>query len=150
MIDEFSKYFDGLFTSFLNIALAKPEKSGNMDNLVMHCFICLCDLIDYSSHDKQEKLSEILTYFVTQLNSTMLPENINITSIEMIHQIQSYFCNIFRSCFRKKINMVDLSLAEQVYFCIESSFKFRKCVYEEGLLAIAALIDSKLFYLKNI
>ena len=39
--------------------------------------------------------------------------------------------------------MVDLSLAEKVYFCIESSFKFRNGVYEEGLLAIAALIDSK-------
>lgn len=127
----------------MNIALSKPEKSGGVDNLAMHCFICLCDLIENSSHDKQDKLTEILAYFITQLNSTMLPENISNSSIELIHQIQCYFCNIFRSCFRKKINIVDLNLAEKVYFSIEATFKFRNCVYEEGLLAIAALIDSK-------
>ena len=77
-----------MFTSFLNIALSKPEKSGSMDNLAMHCFLCLCDLIDNSSHDKQEKISEILTYFVAQLNSSMLPESTNNSSIELIHQIQ--------------------------------------------------------------
>jgi len=113
----------------------------------MNCFICLCDLIENSSHDKQDKINEILTYFVGQLNSTVLPENVNNSSIEFIHHIQCYFSNIFRSCFRKKINMVDLSLAEKVYFSIESSFKFRKSVYEEGLLAIAALIDSKNYFI---
>ena len=39
--------------------------------------------------------------------------------------------------------MADLNIAEKVYFAIESTFKFRNGVYEEGLLAIAALIDSK-------
>ncbi len=131
----------------MTLALLKPEKSGALDNLSMNCFICLYDLIENSSHDKQDKINEILTYFVSQLNSTVLPENVNNSSIEFIHQIQCYFSNIFRSSFRKKINMVDLSLAEKVYFSIESSFKFRNSVYEEGLLAIAALIDSKYYFI---
>ena len=112
----------------------------------MHCFITICDLIENSSHDKQDKLNEILIFFVNQLNTILLPENVHNTSIEVIHQIQCYFCNIFRVCFRKKVNLVDLKVAESVYFVIESSFKFRSGVYEEGLLAIAALIDSKLKY----
>lgn len=128
----------------MNLGLQNPDKS---DNLTMHCFITICDLIEYSSHDKQDKLNEILAHYVEQLNSTMNPENLNKSSLEVIYDVQCYFCNIIRTCFRKKINMADLQLAEKVYFAIESTFKFRNGVYEEGLLAIAALIDSKDFCL---
>lgn len=129
----------------MNLGLSRSDKS---DNLTMNCFITICDLIEYSSHDKQDKINEILAHYVDQLNATILPESLNKSSLEVINDIQCYFCNIFRSCFRKKINMTDLNLAEKVYFAIESTFKFRNGVYEEGLLAIAALIDSKFnFYL---
>jgi hypothetical protein len=130
----------------MTLGLSKPDKT---DNLTMHCFITICDLIENSSHDKQDKLNEILAHYVDQLNSTMLPESLNKTTLEVINDIQCYFCNIFRSCFRKKVNMIDLNLAEKVYFSIESTFKFRNGVYEEGLLAIAALIDSKIYIFIN-
>jgi hypothetical protein len=44
--------------------------------------------------------------------------------------------------------MVNLEIADRLYRVLETSFKQRQCVYEEALLAIAALASSKIYFIQ--
>jgi hypothetical protein len=129
-------FFDKLAKELIDIAMR--ENAFNKDyNLSLYCILAIDALISYSSHDKIEKLNEIIAYFIGLFESS-----INSHPNEVVLQFQSYYCIIFRSVFRKTLKMIDLNIAEKIYTVLEASFKQRQCVYEEALLAIAALASS--------
>ncbi len=133
-----SPFFDKLIKEFIDVAMR--EHAFNKDyNLSLYCILAIDALITYCSHDKMEKLPEIIAYFIG-----LFENSINSTPNEVVLQYQSYYCIIFRGVFRKTLKMIDLSIADKIYTVLEASFKQRQCVYEEALLAIAALASSKI------
>jgi importin subunit beta-1 len=143
-----SPYFEKLFSEL--VLIAYREGAYNKDeNLTMYCFLLINELIEYSSHDKQEKLSEILIYFLTQFEGTLSGVNNN-TLLNMnkdgggdlILQLQSYYCTIFRAVFKKMNKKINLEMGSKIYTLLENSFKARQTVYEEAVLAIGALANN--------
>ena len=139
-LDMIAPFFDNLAKELIEIALR--DNSYNKDyNLSLYCILAIDTLVTYSSHDKIEKLPEIIAYFIGLFESS-----INSPPNEAVLQFQSYYCIIFRGVFRKTLKMIDLNIAEKIWTVLEASFKQRQCVYEEALLALAALASSKIFF----
>jgi hypothetical protein len=106
-------------------------------------------LIEYSSCDKQEKLSEILVYFLSQFENTF--SNTITTTIQnlagdgvtdAVFLLQSYYCTVFRSVFKKLMKKLSNEIAMNIYTLIENSFKLRQTVYDEAILAMGALVEN--------
>jgi hypothetical protein len=116
-------------------------KEGSMDkdnNLSMYCFLVINTLIEYSSHDKQDKFAEIIEYFISQFDNTLLTTGNNLNT-DILFQLQSYYCTVFKTIFRKYLRKLNVETANKIYTRIEASFKQRQGVYDEALLTISAL-----------
>ncbi len=143
-----SPYFETIFSELVN--LAYREGAFNKDeNLTMHCFLLINELIEYSSHDKQEKLGEILIYFlslfeglITNPSNPVLATMCAPGSSDVILQLQSYYCSIFRTVFKKLTKKITNENAKKIYILLESSFKLRQGVFEEAILAFGALASN--------
>lgn len=140
-----SIFFEKVFSELISIAF----RAGAMErdaNLTMHCFMVINTLIEYSSHDKQEKLSEILIYFLTQFEGTLsqvanqtISSLANTNTLETILLLQSYYCTVFRAVFKKLLKKISKDVALNIYTLLESSFKQRQTVYDEAVLCLGAL-----------
>lgn len=117
------------------------------ENLCMYCFLAINHLIEYSSHDKQLKLSEIIIYFLGEFEKLYNPDYVRSMNWEGNHvlDLQAYYCNVFRTCVNKMLNKMNLELAERLLNTITNSFNLRKAVYDEGMLVICALATSNLY-----
>jgi len=142
-----SPFFEKLFSEL--IVTAYGPGSYNKDaNLTMYCFLLINELVEYSSHDKQEKLSEILIYFLTQFEGTLNLENTTFNlmcspgSSDIIPQLQSYYCTIFRVVFKKLFKRINVEMASKIFVLLENSFKLRQTVYEEAVLALGSLASN--------
>lgn len=143
-----SPYFEKLFSELVTIAY-KPGAYDKDANLTMYSFILINDLIEYSSHDKQDKLSDILVYFLTQFEGTFtntFSETMsNMSSgmaTDILLHLQSYYCTIFRAVFKKLFKKINLEIGMKIYTLVEASFKMRSTVYDEAILAIGALASN--------
>ena len=99
-------------------------------------------LIDYSSHDKQTQISEIIKHFLFQIESTQNEINALISSgvnQETIFQIQEYYYTLLQKLFNKYKTKIDLGFAQNIWKLTETLFKYRQNVFEEANLAFAAL-----------
>ena len=96
-------------------------------------FMTIGTLIEYSSHDKQFQISQIIKQFLIQIESTQ--NNID-TMIkagidkETIFQIQEYYFSLLQKLFNKYKTKIELDFA---------LFKYRQTVFDEANLAMSAL-----------
>ncbi len=143
--NQMSIFFEKVFSELVSNAY----RVGAMDkdaNLTMNCFLVINTLIEYSSHDKQEKLSEILIFFLTQFEGTLSPvTNQTILSLgstntmDTIFMLQSYYCTVFRAVFKKLLKKISNDVGLKIYTLLEGSFKQRQTVYDEAILCLGAL-----------
>jgi hypothetical protein len=138
-LDMISPFFENLFKELISIAY--KEHSYNLEhNLFTACFITLNTLIEYSSHDKQEKLEEIIVYLLELLeNSTK-----NNTEVNKIREQQSSIALSIHYAISKIIKTVNLDLASKIYTTLVETFKQRHGVYDEAILAISSLALSNI------
>jgi hypothetical protein len=99
-------------------------------------------LIEYSSHDKQFQISQIIKQFLIQIESTQ--NNID-TMIkagidkETIFQIQEYYFSLLQKLFNKYKTKIELDFADKIWQLTEALFKYRQTVFDEANLAMSAL-----------
>ena len=99
-------------------------------------------LIDYSSHDKQTQINEVIKHFLIQIESTHNEMDALISSganKETIFQIQEYYFTLLQKLFNKYKTKIDLNFAQKIWILTETLFKYRQTVFEEANLALAAL-----------
>lgn len=143
-----SPYFENIFKEL--VVLAYREGAYNKDeNLTLFCFLLINELIEYSSHDKQEKLSEILIFFLTQFEATLNSSISNLVNVmavagscDVVLQLQSYYCTIFRAVFKKLHKKINSDMGGKIFTILESSFKLRQSVYDESLLCLGSLASN--------
>jgi hypothetical protein len=144
-----SNFFENIFKDLITNAF-RPGAYNKDYNLTMYCFLLIGTLIEYSSHDKQDRLKEILKFFLTQLEITFDENTINSSPLaliagnsgitrEIIQQMQSFYCNIFRALFRKMLKVLSPEEGTFIYNFLEKSFKIRQGVYDEAIVCIGSL-----------
>lgn len=134
--NAFSSYFEPLFKDLFTIAY--KETSYNKDcNLSLTAFLTISNLIDYSSHDKQDKLEEIMIYVLQAFESTINSTN-NFDALKN-YDFQSYLANIIHSILNKFLKTFSQENALKIFIIFENSFKQRNGVYDEAILAISSL-----------
>ena len=105
-------------------------------------FMTIGTLIEYSSHDKQFQISQIIKQFLIQIESTQ--NNID-TMIkagidkEIIFQIQEYYFSLLQKLFNKYKTKIELDFADKIWQLTEALFKYRQTVFDEANLAMSAL-----------
>ena len=105
-------------------------------------FMTIGTLIEYSSHDKQFQISQIIKQFLIQIESTQ--NNID-TMIkagidkENIFQIQEYYFSLLQKLFNKYKTKIELDFADKIWQLTEALFKYRQTVFDEANLAMSAL-----------
>ena len=105
-------------------------------------FMTIGTLIEYSSHDKQFQISQIIKQFLIQIESTQ--NNID-TMIkagidkETIFQIQEYYYSLLQKLFNKYKTKIELDFADKIWQLTEALFKYRQTVFDEANLAMSAL-----------
>ena len=137
-----SNYFDdiviGLYIPAINEVLSKSEDL----KLTLSRLITIGTLIDYSSHDKQDKIMEILMQFLKEIESTVNQfENMisNGSNPERIFHLQEYYYIILRIIFNKYKSEINIELGQKIWELTENVFNLRKTVFEEANLALASL-----------
>ena len=99
-------------------------------------------LIDYSSHDKQNQISEVIKHFLIQIESTQNEIETLISrgaNKETIFQIQEYYYTLLQKLFNKYKSKINLNFAQNIWQLTETLFKYRQTVFEEANMALAAL-----------
>jgi hypothetical protein len=134
-----SQYFDHLFKELLTIAY-KDESYNIENNLFTACFVTINTLIEYSSHDKQEKLEELIVIFLGLMESSLINNN------QDVNKKRDQQCSIALSihfAINKLARTINLELASKVYLTIVETFKQRQGVYDEAFFVITDLALSK-------
>ena len=105
-------------------------------------FMTIGTLIEYSSHDKQFQISQIIKQFLIQIESTqnnidaMIKAGID---KETIFQIQEYYFSLLQKLFNKYKTKIELDFADKIWQLTEALFKYRQTVFDEANLAMSAL-----------
>ena len=137
-----SNYFDDIIRGIFIPATKEAISNSENTKLALSRLITIGTLIDYSSHDKQEKIMEILLQFLQEIESTYTQfQNMisNGASQEKIFQIQDYYYTLLRIIFNKYKSQINLDLGKKIWELTDNIFKFRKTVFEEANLALASL-----------
>jgi importin subunit beta-1 len=99
-------------------------------------------LIDYSSHDKQNQISEVIKHFLIQIESTQNEIDALIrdgANKETIFQIQEIYYTLLQKLFNKYKSKIDLDFAQKIWQLTEALFKYRQTVFDEANIALGAL-----------
>ena len=137
-----SNFFDDIIRNIFIPATKEAISSTENTKLALSRLITIGTLIDYSSHDKQEKIIEILMQFLIEIESTYTQFNNMISNganKEKIFQIQDYYYTLLRIIFNKLKSQIDLELGKKIWTLTYNIFKFRETVFEEANLALGAL-----------
>ena len=148
----FEKVFSNIFIDAQNdikeIALGTSTTKTSLNKLMT-----IGTLIDYSSHDKQSQIFEVIKHFLIQIEST---QN-NIDSLvkggankETIFQIQEYYYTLLQKLFNKYKTKIDINFAGKIWQLTETLFKYRQTVFDEANIALAALARNMLEDIKPI
>ena len=90
--DPLSQFFETLFKELFSVAYKESSYDRDM-NLSMTAFLTLSNLIEFSSHDKQDKFEELILFLMKSLE--------NVVKTNMDHQkildFQSYIINVIDS-----------------------------------------------------
>ncbi len=136
-IDPLSKFFEDLFKQLLTVA-EKNEAYNTENNLFTACYVTVNTLIEYSSHDKQEKLEEIIVYLLGLLENT-IKKNLDNRGRDQ----QSSISLAIHFAINKMIKTINLELASKVYLILVEIFKQRQGVFDEAVLIVSSLALSK-------
>ena len=99
-------------------------------------------LIDYSSHDKQNQIYEVIKHFLIQIESIQNEIDALISggaNKETIFQIQEFYYTLLQKLFNKYKSKIDLNFAQKIWQLTEALFKYRQTVFDEANIALAAL-----------
>jgi len=110
-------------------------------------FVTISYLIEYSSHDKQDKLEEIMIYVLQFFESTI--NNSSNFDTQKNYDFQCYLSNIVHSILEKYLKSFSQDNALKIFLVLENSFKQRSGVYDEAILAISSLALSNCLIKKD-
>ena len=148
----FEKVFSNIFIDAQNdikeIALGTSTTKTSLNKLMT-----IGTLIDYSSHDKQSQIFEVIKHFLIQIESTQ--NNIDAlvkcgANKETIFQIQEYYYTLLQKLFNKYKTKIDINFAGKIWQLTETLFKYRQTVFDEANIALAALARNMLEDIKPI
>ena len=118
-----------------------PDYLERDANLAISSFRSLENLIAYSSHDKQQKILELLVNIVFRISNMNKKTDF---SSELKKELESYYVHLVRVIILKLITPLKLNDAKDIYNILVQTFNNRG-IYDEGILALSALAISKLF-----
>ena len=137
-----SQYFESISNKIIldfktEIFNAKVNQKNSYNRLMT-----IGTLIDYSSHDKQVQIYEMIKHFLIQIESSQNAINDFIQSgvnKETVFQVQEYYYTLLQKLFNKYKTKIELSFAQKIWQLTEGLFKFRQTVFDEANLALEAL-----------
>ena len=137
----FEKIFKNIFIDAKNdIREIIEGKSNNKTSFTR--LMTIGTLIEYSSHDKQTQIYEVIKHFLFQIESTQNDID-NLVKVgankETIFQIQEFYFTLLQKLFNKYKSQIDLNFAQKIWQLTETLFKYRQTVFDEANLALAAL-----------
>lgn len=126
-----------MFKELIQVGLS--DKAYDTDhNLFTACFVTINTLIEYSSHDVQDKLEEIIAYLLG------LAQNANgLRDADRIKDLHSSIALLLYYIISKSVKRIKFNVASQIYSTLVETFKLRQGIYDEAMLAISALSLSK-------
>ena len=130
-----SQYFENLVLSLF--VPAENELANENINLALTRLITIGCLIEYSSHDKQEKIKEILIKILQEIEK-ISKNNLNYNK-EKVYQLEEYYYTLLRIIFKKYKSKIDNDLGKNIWILTKNLFTERKSVFEEANLALGAL-----------
>jgi importin subunit beta-1 len=137
----FEKIFKNIFIDAKNdIREIIEGKSNNKTSFTR--LMTIGTLIEYSSHDKQTQIYEVIKHFLFQIESTQndIENLVKVgASKETIFQIQEFYFTLLQKLFNKYKSQIDLNFAQKIWQLTETLFKYRQTVFDEANLALAAL-----------
>ena len=137
----FEKIFKNIFIDAKNdIREIIEGKSNNKTSFTR--LMTIGTLIEYSSHDKQTQIYEVIKHFLFQIESTQndIDNLVKVgASKETIFQIQEFYFTLLQKLFNKYKSQIDLNFAQKIWQLTETLFKYRQTVFDEANLALAAL-----------
>ncbi|MCQ2819762.1 MAG: hypothetical protein MJ252_21060 [archaeon] len=121
------------------------ENKDEFGKLSLERITTIGALINYSSHDKQNVLNEILIKYLQQLETT----HTNYAQIiskgikeEKIKQLQDYYYTLLRIIFLKQQKPISQQVGQNIWILTDQIFKIRKTVFVEANIAMGALADN--------
>ena len=139
--NSLSGYFSQILQA-LFVPVTKEVVLGTDLKLSLHRLMTIEKLIDYSSHDKQEMIYQILVKYLQEIeiSQTKMDELIaNGANKERIYQIQDYYYTLLRTIFMKYKIHLQPALGTNIWILTKNIFTSRKTVFEEANLALGAL-----------
>ena len=137
-----SPYFEKILNNIFIDAKTDINTCTSSTKNSLNRLMTIGTLIDYSSHDKQHQILQIINQFLIQIESTqndinsLIAKNIN---KETIFQIQEYYYTLLQKLFNKYKSKIEFNFAQKIWQLTEALFKYRQTVFEEADLALAAL-----------
>jgi len=141
--DPMSTYFESLFKELFNVAYR--EGSHDFDhNLFTACFVAINHLIEYSSHDKQDKMEEILVYLLGLFDSSVKSST---SDSNKLKDQQASISLSMHFAINKYLKTLNFDLAKKIFESFLESFSQRKIVFEEAILAISSIAMSMIEFI---
>ena len=137
-----SPYFDKIFNGLFNSANIEIMNSKESTKCSLRRLMTIGTLIDYSSHDKQIQINQIILQFLREIESTQNSIEKLISSgvsKETIFQIQEFYYSLLQKLFNKYKSKINYDLAKNIWILTENLFKYRQTVFDEANMALAAL-----------
>ena len=137
-----SPYFEIILNNLFVGAEQDIKNYQSSAKTTLSRFMTIGTLIEYSSHDKQVQISQIIKQFLIQIESTqnnidaMIKAGID---KETIFQIQEYYFSLLQKLFNKYKTKIELDFADKIWQLTEALFKYRQTVFDEANLAMSAL-----------
>ena len=137
-----SPYFETILNNLFVGAEQDIKNYKSSAKTTLSRFMTIGTLIEYSSHDKQVQISQIIKQFLIQIESTqnnidaMLNSGID---KETIFTIQEYYFSLLQKLFNKYKSKIELDFADKIWQLTEALFKYRQTVFDEANLAMSAL-----------
>ena len=130
----FSKYLKELLMILFKLAYEKDAYNFNY-NISKHAFLTIGTLIEDSQDIDLNTIKEFFPCIYEALKNSLNEQNF--INKQMQYDFQSYICSvIIPTPLRMEMTKEQIY---SLYGLIKKSFDDRRCVYEEGLMAVASL-----------
>ena len=145
--NSLSPYFEIILNNLFVGAEQDIKNYQSRAKTTLTRFMTIGTLIEYSSHDKQVQINQIIKQFLIEIEKTQNNMEIMLKADidkETIFQIQDYYYSLLQKLFNKYKTKIELNFAEKIWQLTESLFKYRQTVFDEANLAMAALARNML------
>ena len=135
----FSTILIGLYsTSEIELLFSKEEG----DKISLSRLMTIKTLIEYSSHDCQDKVYEVLVQYLKEIEFTHSKFNDLVArgvDGDLIYTFQEYYYTLLQALFKKYKKQINVTLCKNIWSLTEMIFTHRKSVFGEANLAMNAL-----------